>query len=768
MLQAALAYAANGWQVFPVPPGDKKSYKAAKHSNGRRWGATTDAEEIKADWRKWPDANIGLPTGPETGFFVVEADTIEGHGVDGIANLRALEAEHGALPPTRMAQSPSGSLHHYFRWPTDGRKIKNSAGALAPGVDVRGEGGMVVAPPSVRPGKGAYQWLNQLPMAEAPPWLVDLIVENEAKPEGGARWDGLHVAALRNLEAWVPELFGEAAVLKAGTYRISSKALGRDLEEDLVISPKGIKDFGLHDQGDPREGRRTPVDLVMEYGGLDRAQAIAWLRDRLGIPEGVALDDFHAYMPTHQYIFAPNGDFWTIAGVNARLPAIPVFGANGEPVLEMDGRTGKPKLDKRTGKPKQLALPPSMWLDRNKPVEAMSWAPGLPALITGRLPADGAWIDKPGATCFNLYRPPPSLSGAGDADKAQRYTDLIERLFGAEATGHILNYCAFKVQFPHIKINHGLLLIGKPGIGKDTIIEPVKFSVGHWNFREASPVDIMGRWNDPLRSVFLRINEIHDLGDIDRYAFYERTKGFLAAPPDTLRIDEKFKPQYYVANVCGTVMTSNHKTDGLYLPESDRRHYVAASPLTAADFPDAFWRAHWHWYCEEGGLEHAAALLHSRDVSAFDPAAPPVKTAAFWDIVHACRAPEDAELADTLDRLGQSEAKAAGRSKEWKEGDWPLVVTLSDLKSEAQNGFFLWLDDRRNRRTIPHRLEQAYFEPCHNPDADSTLWVIQGKRQVVYVRTRLKPGEQLQLGFGEHPSEEQRLQLARKHISAMQ
>ena len=69
-----------------------------------------------------------------------------------------------------MAQSPSGSVHRYFNWP--GKKIKNSVGKLARGVDVKGDGGMVIAPPTRTPN-GSYRWLNDLPIGNAPPWVIE-------------------------------------------------------------------------------------------------------------------------------------------------------------------------------------------------------------------------------------------------------------------------------------------------------------------------------------------------------------------------------------------------------------------------------------------------------------------------------------------------------------------------------------------------------------------------------------------------------------------
>jgi hypothetical protein len=142
-LAAALAY---GLAVFPARPDKKCSYKSAKYSNGARWGATSDPAEIRADFTRWSDARIGIPTGAINKLIVIETDTEAGHGVDGAASLAQLEAKHGALPNTLMACSPSDSIHRYFRHPGNGIKVRNSASELGAGIDVRGDGGMVIAP----------------------------------------------------------------------------------------------------------------------------------------------------------------------------------------------------------------------------------------------------------------------------------------------------------------------------------------------------------------------------------------------------------------------------------------------------------------------------------------------------------------------------------------------------------------------------------------------------------------------------------------------
>ena len=183
-IEAALGYATMGWHVFPVPPGTKSSHKSAEHSNGCRWGATTDPAEIRRDWRRWPKANVGITCGPDSGLFVIEADTVDGHGIDGVGNFAALIAQHGGLPATIEVVSPTGSKHFYFRWP-EGEDIRNSTGQIAPGVDVRGNGGMVLGVPSVRPDGGTYRWGNPPPLfdlADCPEWLLILCRKPKPKP----------------------------------------------------------------------------------------------------------------------------------------------------------------------------------------------------------------------------------------------------------------------------------------------------------------------------------------------------------------------------------------------------------------------------------------------------------------------------------------------------------------------------------------------------------------------------------------------------------
>lgn len=290
----------------------------------------------------------------------------------------------------------------------------------------------------------------------------------------------------------------------------------------------------------------------------------------------------------------------------------------------------------------------------------MTWAPGLPMVIEAKVIDAGDWIPQPGCAVFNLYRPPTLEHG--DPDKAGPWLAHVQRVY-TDDYGHLIEWLAHRVQSPGEKINHAIVLGGKHGIGKDSLLEPVKQAVGAWNCHEVNPVAMLGRFNRFVKFVILRVSEARDLGDMDRFKFYDHTKAIIASPPDVIPVDEKNVRVYPVPKVCGVVITTNHNSDGLYLPADDRRHYVAWSDLDRDSFEPDYWNRLWGWYYS-GGFGHVAAYLSGLDLSGFDPKAPPAKTEAFWHTVNAARAPEESELADILEAMGWPPGRNPGRHRE--------------------------------------------------------------------------------------------------------
>lgn len=170
-LETALSYAATGWPVFPC----SAETKAPLVARGL-YAASTDPDTIRQWWSRYPDAMIGVPTGTPSGVWVLDVDM--GDEVDGEAALASLEAEHGPLPLTRISRTPSGGRHMLFTLP-EGVEVRNR-GRFAIGIDVRGSGGYFIAPGSVRLGGEMYRWETENEPADAPPWLLELVVKKQA------------------------------------------------------------------------------------------------------------------------------------------------------------------------------------------------------------------------------------------------------------------------------------------------------------------------------------------------------------------------------------------------------------------------------------------------------------------------------------------------------------------------------------------------------------------------------------------------------------
>jgi hypothetical protein len=187
---AALQLAQKGLAVFPCQPrGKEPACDTGLHA------ATTNVERINRWWQAFPDLNIGIATGTASGIFVLDID-----GEDGEGSLLKLEGEHGALPPTVEAITGKGR-HCYFR--TRG-SIHNSVGQIGTGLDIRGDGGYVIAPPSVHPSGRPYAWSvdTTRDFAQAPDWLHGLIGANTSGKAGKPleHWHAVLTQPIRNGE----------------------------------------------------------------------------------------------------------------------------------------------------------------------------------------------------------------------------------------------------------------------------------------------------------------------------------------------------------------------------------------------------------------------------------------------------------------------------------------------------------------------------------------------------------------------------------------
>jgi hypothetical protein len=419
-------------------------------------------------------------------------------------------------------------------------------------------------------------------------------------------------------------------------------------------------------------------------------------------PRTADMSDFWAYLAEHKYWHVPTLKLW---------PA--------ETIRSLFGKEGPSELD------------------HFRPTQSATWCPGKPTIILDTLATEGAGlIPTKGANTFNLYRPPMPIGG--DPGKIKPWMEHGVRMWG-EHQDHINNWLAYRVQHPEIKINHGLVL-GSPeqGVGKDLLMSPVRRAIGEWNFRDVSATRAFKKAdseNSFLETVILRISEAHDLGD-DRFSFYDRTKDWMAGPPETLNVVDKWIKQHAMMNLLGCIITTNHRTDGLYIPREDRRHYAAWSDVLPEQFTEDYWNDFANWLEAEGN-ENVAAYLATLDVRDFNPKARPPKTEFWHAMVNASRHTETSDLLDVLDTV----ALYTGLD----EPIYPSAVTIELLIRWARTSPKLketadWLIDRSKRRQANHRLEKIGYTP-HTNKANEGLWVIKGRRQVVYVRRELTADE---------------------------
>ena len=294
--KAALTYTkANGYRpplpIFAIIPNTKNPIQ-----KGGFYNATTDEQAIREVWSQYPNANIGFRT---EGIIVVDVDRHD-PSKDGFESLHELEAQHGALPETWIALTPSGGEHYYFR--CDDQRL-TKAEDVRPGIDYRGCLGYVLLPPSIHPNGGRYEWdaghqPNETPLAYLPEWLHDILLAATSSPkesassfevpekiESGQRNDLLFRTACSLRAKGLTEKEILAAVNAVNAERCNPPLDGREVgsicesaskyergEITGTVSEDGIKPLDFSDAGNAETFAKLHRD------DLIYTDALGWLR----------------------------------------------------------------------------------------------------------------------------------------------------------------------------------------------------------------------------------------------------------------------------------------------------------------------------------------------------------------------------------------------------------------------------------------------------------------------------------------------------------
>lgn len=232
-LDAALAYAKRGWPVFPCHP--KSKIPATPHGFK---DASTDERLIRQWWEFCPDYNVAIATGEVSGTFVLDLDDKPGRSVD-----EALSSLGLTWPETPTVRTGGGGVQLVYAFPA-GSDLSISGGKLGFGIDTRGNGGYVVAPPSIHPNGVAYKWMDceDAPLAPTPAVIIEKLKTQRTKAflssgeklSGGRHHTLMTAAALARGVGFVPREI--AAALREMVHRL-------DLSDGRVVTEKEISDI---------------------------------------------------------------------------------------------------------------------------------------------------------------------------------------------------------------------------------------------------------------------------------------------------------------------------------------------------------------------------------------------------------------------------------------------------------------------------------------------------------------------------------------------
>ena len=547
MYDAAIEYAKKGFAVFPLKYRDKVPLTR----NGCK-DATTDAAQIKAWWQKYPNANIGLATGSVSqNVFVIDLDIDEDRGIDGYHSLEDWQREHGDFPETWTAITGRGGYHLYYRG--NGR-IKNRAGIID-GVDIRGNGGYVVAPPSIHKNGRRYEWEyspDEFELAKADNNVMYFLNHDDHRQSASFTMPNIVSAGQRN-----QMLFRFACMMQAkGASDQSVFAATMAENESSCLPPLTEQEVRIIVSSATKYDKGKPIHIDSE-GVATRENK----DDVIGNPEWVLnfLDCNH--------------------DKDGNIKSVKQFVYNFEIVMDKD--------DRFAGKIRFNEFAQQLYLCGNVPWEkednCRAWSSHDDSALFSLIQADYGLKSRQdfadalkNVSMRNKFHPVRELLDSLTWDGKEHIRSLLPECLGAEDSDYTYQVMRLwmlgavsRVYKPGNKFDYTMILQGSQGIGKSTFLKQLAMDDSWFNDSldsldsDKAVQSLTGSW----------IIELAELKSLARTAGgVESVKRFLTATQDKYRIPYERRADTFYRQ-CVFAGTTN-KDDFLQDETGNRRFLI--------------------------------------------------------------------------------------------------------------------------------------------------------------------------------------------------
>jgi len=573
--------------------------------SGGLYQATTDREAIIKWWTQHLDAMIGIPTGNASGYVIVDVDNDPDKGIDGLFELKKLEEQYGPIPATGKVLTPRGGTHYYFKLP-NGIVIKNSASGIASGIDIRGEGGYIIAAGSIRSDGRKYECVHPLDdCVPLPTWVIAL-----ATKHGGAKLKAHNTSSPRqkaansnvNIDEEIAKLASTTIGSRNDALNRCAFVLGKEgFEETRAIErlTEACRENGLLAE----DGEKLIADTISR-AFADGQAAAASNPDNDG---GEAESELHIERLNKDYFVTPYGSDVLVCSFERDETGRMVAVYRSFQAFE---RLHSNVLIWRGGKAIKLG---KFWLEHpnRRQYAGVSFVPNGPDVLPGNI--KNLWlgfaVQPKQGNCDLILKHITEVLANGDVDYAN----------------YILNYLAWTVQNPDRQAEVVLIFKGSEGTGKGLLGRLIMDFFGSAAMHISSSRHLVGNFNAHLDgTVALFADEAFWAGDkAARGAFFA-----LITEP-YLTVERKGIDAKQVINRLHIIMATNE--DWVVPAEYDSRRYAVF------EVSDKYKQSSTYFRCiydqiDNGGREAFLFELLHRDICDFHPRHI-IKTKAFRDQV---------------------------------------------------------------------------------------------------------------------------------------